>query len=95
MNNKNKKKVVSPPQPTRLPLQKPEPVSFVDAYATLARVAKTLEDMAEPDLDKIVPLMSEAANAYDLCSARVKAVETLLKERGWLNGDVSDQGVKN
>jgi exonuclease VII small subunit len=67
--------------------------SFKEAYQTLSRVATTLETMQEPDLDQVVPLMAEAANAYDVCQARIKAVESILKERGWLVTE--EDGVKS
>lgn len=71
-------------QPTA---KKVTPPSFKEAYDTLSRVANTLETMQEPDLDRVVPLMSEAAQAYDACQTRIKAVESILKERGWLAND--------
>lgn len=58
--------------------------SFKEAYDTLSRAANTLETMQEPDLDRVVKLMSEAAQAYDACQTRIRAVESILKERGWL-----------
>lgn len=85
----NKKKVKPPLRGASQSVVQPQQdcVSFIDAYASLSRVAKTLEEMEEPDLDRIVPLMSEAAKAYDVCKKRMDAVETILKERGWLNGE--------
>ncbi|ADV68746.1 Exonuclease VII small subunit [Deinococcus maricopensis DSM 21211] len=50
---------------------------YREAYATLARVARALED-GEADLDRVLPLVEEARAAYGVVRARIEAVRAAL-----------------
>lgn len=51
--------------------------AYRQAYDTLARIAAELEG-GETDLDRVLPLLTEARAAYDLCKARIEAVRQAL-----------------
>ena len=62
---------------------------YREAYATLARVARELED-GEADLDRVLPLVEEARAAYSVVRARIEAVRTALGE-DWDEDETSDE----
>ncbi|MFC5848411.1 exodeoxyribonuclease VII small subunit [Deinococcus petrolearius] len=67
--------------PRRDPTPGPqEALSYREAYARLARIAAELEG-GEADLDRVLPLLEEAREAYAACQARLGAVRAALS--GW------------
>lgn len=73
--------VMTEPQPTP-----PGPVPYREAYARLSRIAAELES-GEADLDRVLPLLEEAREAYAQCRERIEAV------RGVLAGDWAGDGA--
>lgn len=55
----------------------PSPKSYREAYATLERLAAELE-AGEADLDRVLPLLEQAREAYAVCQARIAAVREVL-----------------
>lgn len=53
------------------------PLSYREAYARLARIAAELEG-GEADLDRVLPLLEEAKEAYAACQSRIGAVRAAL-----------------
>lgn len=50
---------------------------YREAYATLSRIAAELET-GEADLDRVLPLLEEARQAYGVCRDRIEAVRAVL-----------------
>jgi exodeoxyribonuclease VII small subunit len=50
---------------------------YREAYATLSRIAAELET-GEADLDRVLPLLEEAQQAYAVCRDRIEAVRAVL-----------------
>ncbi|GGK29150.1 hypothetical protein GCM10008955_23680 [Deinococcus malanensis] len=50
---------------------------YREAYATLSRIAAELET-GEADLDRVLPLLEEAREAYAVCRDRIEAVRAVL-----------------
>lgn len=59
------------------PLPPTPPLTYREAYARLARIAAELEN-GEADLDRVLPLLEEAREAYAACKGRIEAVRTVL-----------------
>ncbi len=53
------------------------PTAYRDAYARLSRIAAELET-GEADLDRVLPLLEEAREAYAQCRERIEAVRAVL-----------------
>jgi exodeoxyribonuclease VII small subunit len=51
--------------------------TYRDAYARLSRIAAELET-GEADLDRVLPLLEEAREAYAQCRERIEAVRAVL-----------------
>jgi len=47
-------------------------------YEKLKKIADTLKNQNEPDIDQLIPLVTEATEAYKTCQARIDAVEKAL-----------------
>ncbi|MDV6375852.1 exodeoxyribonuclease VII small subunit [Deinococcus arenicola] len=58
--------------------------SYRDAYARLSRIAAELET-GEADLDRVLPLLEEAREAYVQCRERIEAVRAVLAG-DWADG---------
>lgn len=56
-------------------------LSYREAYARLSRIAAELEG-GEADLDRVLPLLEEAREAYAACQSRIGAVRAALSG-GW------------
>lgn len=65
----------------------PEP-SYREAYATLSRIAAELES-GDADLDRVLPLLEEAREAYAACRERIEAVRAVLSG-GWGGADLAE-----
>ncbi|MBI6727060.1 hypothetical protein RYA05_06220 [Pseudomonas syringae pv. actinidiae] len=52
--------------------------SYSENYTTLAETVRTLNSMAEPDVDKVLPIVERANSAYKLCIERITQVEAAL-----------------
>ncbi len=52
--------------------------SYRAAYQQLSRIAAELEG-GETDLDKVLPLLTEAQAAYEVCKERIDALRTALE----------------
>ncbi|MBB6098830.1 exodeoxyribonuclease VII small subunit [Deinobacterium chartae] len=52
---------------------------FQTHYETLERIARQLEEEGA-DIDTLIPLLKEAAEAYEACRERLEAVRALLEE---------------
>ena len=53
--------------------------SFRDAYGVLQKHADTLRDQQEPNIDDLLTIVTESVEAYNVCKARIDAVEAALK----------------
>ncbi|WP_343756405.1 exodeoxyribonuclease VII small subunit [Deinococcus depolymerans] len=62
--------------------------TYREAYARLSRIAAELES-GEADLDRVLPLLEEAREAYAQCRARIEAVRAVLA------GDWADEDAGN
>lgn len=51
---------------------------YSESYAILADTVRTLNSMAEPDVDKVLPLVEQAHAAYKICNERIDQVEAML-----------------
>jgi exodeoxyribonuclease VII small subunit len=65
--------------------------SFKQAYQTLERIVSELES-GEADVDQLIPLLEEAARAYQSCRAQLEAVRKLL-ESSDQSGEAPEGGV--
>ncbi|WP_291428916.1 exodeoxyribonuclease VII small subunit [Deinococcus sp.] len=63
----------------------PGPVPYREAYARLSRIAAELES-GEADLDRVLPLLEEAREAYGQCRGRIEAVRSVLAG-DWADGE--------
>ena len=50
-------------------------------YATLKKVADTLRNQQEPDIDALIPLVEQATTAYQHCKSRIEAVKKVFAEK--------------
>lgn len=64
------------------------PSTYRDAYARLSRIAAELEG-GEADLDRVLPLLEEAREAYAQCRERIEAVRAVLAG-DWADGVGAD-----
>lgn len=55
-----------------------ETVSYSENYTILAETVRTLNNMAEPDVDKVLPIVERANSAYKFCIDRIAQVEAAL-----------------
>lgn len=65
------------------PLETDQPtstMSFKQAYGLLQRHAETLRSQREPDLDQLLAVVQESVAAYQVCKAKIDAVERALEE---------------
>ncbi len=62
--------------------------AYRDAYARLSRIAAELET-GEADLDRVLPLLEEAREAYAQCRDRIEAVRAVLAG-AWADGAALD-----
>ncbi|GGM04260.1 exodeoxyribonuclease VII small subunit [Deinococcus aerophilus] len=67
--------------------------SYREAYARLSRIAAELES-GDADLDRVLPLLEEAREAYAQCRERIEAVRAVLAG-DWADGPrtVEDAGT--
>ena len=47
-------------------------------YQKLKKIADTMREQEEPDIDQLVAMVGEATEAYKNCQARIEAVEKAL-----------------
>lgn len=64
--------------PTPVPSAATEP-TFKEAYGVLQRHAETLRTQREPNIDELLTIVSESMQAYQVCKARIDAVERALE----------------
>lgn len=55
-------------------------LSFLDNYQKLKDSADALQNMQEPDVDLIMPLVNKGMNAYREVKSRIEAVRAALSE---------------
>lgn len=67
--------------PTPAPCAEPAPKesTFKEAYGVLQRHAETLRTQREPNIDELLTIVSESMQAYQVCKARIDAVERALE----------------
>lgn len=53
---------------------------FNAAYKTLKDNAEKLRNQSELDIDSLVPIVQESAEAYAVCKERIEAVRATLAE---------------
>ncbi len=58
-----------------------EAQTYRENYETLRQIAQRLSEQEEIDIDQLVPMVDEATKAYQVCKARIEAVEKALAER--------------
>jgi len=54
--------------------------TFKQAYGTLKRHSETLRTQSEPDIDNLLTIVTESVSAYQVCKARIDAVEKALEQ---------------
>ncbi len=65
--------------------------SYKENYDKLRQIAERLNQPDELDIDELVPLVDEAAKAYQACKKRIEAVEKALSAKlGKLEDDDHD-----
>lgn len=65
--------------------------SYKENYDKLRSIAERLNQPEELDIDQLVPLVDEAAKAYQVCKQRIEAVEKALSAKlGELDNDYSE-----
>jgi exodeoxyribonuclease VII small subunit len=52
--------------------------SYQENYQTLKKIAETMREQQEPDIDQLIELINQATEAYKKCQARIEAVEKAL-----------------
>ncbi|EDN68511.1 ATPase [Beggiatoa sp. PS] len=52
---------------------------YRENYQKLKKIAETMRDQEEPDIDQLVAMVDEATKAYKNCQARIEAVEKALE----------------
>lgn len=52
--------------------------SYQKNYQKLKKIAETMRDIDEPDIDQLLTMVGEASEAYKNCQARIEAVEKAL-----------------
>jgi exodeoxyribonuclease VII small subunit len=55
-----------------------ETTQFMKNLNALRKAAAEIDTMAEPDIDKLIPLVESGTNAYKACSERISEVEKIL-----------------
>ncbi|CAM3820549.1 exodeoxyribonuclease VII small subunit [Deinococcus frigens] len=65
------------------------PTAYRNAYARLSRIAAELET-GEADLDRVLPLLEEAREAYAQCRERIEAVRAVLAG-DWADGGEAEE----
>lgn len=58
-----------------------DPNSFNAAYEVLKNNAVLLSHQQEPDIDQLLPLVEESIKAYNICKARLEAVQQALEKQ--------------
>jgi exodeoxyribonuclease VII small subunit len=58
-----------------------DPHSFNAAYEVLKNNAVLLSHQQEPDIDQLLPLVEESIKAYNICKARLEAVQQALEKQ--------------
>ena len=54
--------------------------SFKEAYGVLQKHADTLRNQQEPNIDDLLNIVTESVAAYQVCKARIDAVEQALEK---------------
>ena len=52
--------------------------SYQENYQKLKKIAETMREQQEPDIDQLIDLVNQATEAYKKCQARIEAVEKAL-----------------
>ena len=60
--------------------KKAAPKTFKAAYEVLKNNAEALQNTSEPDIDNLMTRVEESIAAYQVCQARIEAVELALSE---------------
>jgi exodeoxyribonuclease VII small subunit len=55
--------------------------SYKENYDKLRKIAEHLNQPDQLDIDELVPLVDEAAKAYQICKKRIDAVEKALSAK--------------
>lgn len=63
--------------------------TFKDAYQTLQQHAETLRQNQEPNIDDLLTIVSESVVAFNICKARIDAVEKAMEQA--LSGALVDE----
>ncbi|NMF98957.1 hypothetical protein GPA27_16380 [Aromatoleum toluolicum] len=58
--------------------------TFKQAYGVLQNHAESLRNQQEPNIDDLLTIVTESVQAYNVCKARIDAVEKALEQA--LNG---------
>jgi exodeoxyribonuclease VII small subunit len=61
---------------------------FNDNYQRLKDIAEQLDTQQEPDIDKLIPLVEQATEAYKICQERIIGVQKILDEK--FQGNTND-----
>ncbi len=54
--------------------------TFREAYGVLQRHSETLRNQREPNIDDLLTIVTESVQAYQVCKARIDAVEQALEK---------------
>jgi len=53
---------------------------YLELYDTLSNAADKLENMEEPDVDMVLPLVNSGVEAFKVCLERIKQVRAQIEE---------------
>ncbi len=55
--------------------------SYIHNYQKLKKIADTMRNSQEPDIDQLVAMVNDANEAYKKCQARIEAVEKAIEDK--------------
>lgn len=53
---------------------------YLELYDTLSNAADKLENMEEPDVDLVLPLVNSGVEAFKICLERIQQVRAQIEE---------------
>lgn len=66
--------------------------TFKTAYQTLKKHADELSNQSEPNIDNLLDIVNESVAAYEVCKARIDAVEQALNKALSASNEIPAKG---